>query len=333
MSCPTVSIVLPCYNAASTLAEAVDSICAQTLADWELLLLDDGSTDDSLSIAQTLAREDTRIRVISLDHGGIVATLQRGCTEAQGPFIARMDADDVAHPERLARQLDCMRADPGLALCGTQVRMTGSTIGEGRRRYESWLNALTTHDDIVRELFVECPVAHPTFFLRRDAFEAVGGYEDHGWAEDHDLCMRLFLAGKRFANVPEPLLEWRDFPGRLSMSDTRYDLAQFRALKRHYLAQSYLAEHPVFHQWGAGEVGKLWLREWGAQRPQAVVDVNPRKIGRTIHDTPVIAADDLPVPGETFILVAVGAPGARDDIRAWFTPRGYVELRDYLFLA
>jgi hypothetical protein len=117
------------------------------------------------------------------------------------------------------------------------------------------------------------------------------------------------------------------------MSDPRYGLDRFRALKRHYLFRSYLSDEKPFCQWGAGEVGKLWLREWGVRRPLAVVDVNPRKIGRSIHGVRVIEAADLPPPGESFVLVAVGAPGAREEIRAWLSPRGYRELEDYLFIA
>lgn len=333
MTSPTISVVLPCRDAANTLGDAVESIRAQSFADWELILIDDGSTDASSELARRLADDDARIRFSAGPHAGMVDVLERGCALARGVYIARMDADDIAHAERLRRQFDCMTADPRIGICGTQVRMTGGTIGSGRRRYETWINALISHDDIVRELFVECPLAHPTFMVRRDVFETVGGYQDHGWAEDHDLCMRLFLAGARFAKVAEPLLDWRDSPGRLSVVSERYSLAAFRALKRHYLSRTYLKDRPIFHQWGAGEVGKPWLREWGDERPVAVVDINPRKIGRVIHNTPVIPPDDLPAPGDTFTLIAVGAPTARQEIRAWFEPRGYVELRDYLFLA
>ena len=117
------------------------------------------------------------------------------------------------------------------------------------------------------------------------------------------------------------------------MNDPRYAPEQFRALKRHYLGETYLKERTEFYQWGAGEVGKQWLREWGRRAPKAVVDINPRKIGRTIHGTRVIIPGELPAPGAGFTVVAVGAPGARDEIRAWFAERGYTELCDYLFLA
>jgi glycosyltransferase involved in cell wall biosynthesis len=328
-----VSVVLPFYNAASTLDEAVRSIRSQTLSEWELLLFDDGSLDESREIANRLAQEDARIRVMSSHHVGFVEALRSCCQEAQGELIARMDADDVSCPERLARQVLLVRDRPDVALCGTSIFPLGKRLGPGRVRYERWLNALTTQEDIVRDLFVECPLAHPTFLMRRAHFSAVGGYVDRGWAEDYDLVMRLWQAGKGLAKVPEPLVGWRDTPSRLSRRDPRYSPRSFRDLKRHYLFSTYLADRTEFHQWGAGEVGKQWLREWGPRAPCGVVDINPRKIGRVIHETPVIAPEELPSPGATFIIVAVGALNARTEIREWFERRGYKELEDYLFVA
>lgn len=329
---PEITVLLPVRDARDTLARAIDSILDQSFPDWELILFDDGSTDGSLAIAQAHARRDSRIRVVASDSVGLVEALRQASRLAKGQWLARMDADDVAHPERLQAQLALMRSDPRIALCGTRVQMVGERIGTGRRRYEAWINGLLTHDDIVRDLFVECPIPHPTFLMRRDAFQDAGGYRDSLWAEDYDLCLRFFLAGWRFAKTSEVLLDWRESAGRLSMTDPCYSPQSFRHLKRHYLFMSYLKDRP-FHQWGAGEVGKEWLREWGRQRPRAVVDINPRKIGRTIHGCPVIAPEDLPPPGQTFTVVAVGAPGARDEIRQWMRPRAYRELNDYLFIA
>ena len=157
---------------------------------------------------------------------------------------------------------------------------------------------------------------------------------DHGWPEDYDLVMRLWRAGHGLGKTPEALLWWRDTTARLSMRDDRYSPHQFRRLKRHYLFEGYLAGECPFIQWGAGEVGKTWLREWPAgRRPDVVVDINPRKIGRVIHGVEVIAPDDIPPAGERFILIAVGAPGARAEIRQWLTPRGHREGEHYLFVA
>lgn len=311
----------------------MNSLLVQSCSDFELLLFDDGADDATRVVADRAAAQDARIRILGGAHVGVAAALRRACAAARGRYIARMDADDVAHPERFAAQVALMESDPRMALCGTQVKLIGDDIGSGRVRYAEWINALTTHEDMARELYVECPLPHPTFFLRRDAYEAIGGYRDGAFPEDYDLVLRFVSAGYRLGKVARPLLQWRHRPERLSMTDPRYGLDRFRALKREHLLSTRLADGRPFYQWGAGEVGKQWLREWDARRPEAVVDINPRKIGRRIHGFDVIAPEELPPPGAALTLVAVGAPGAREEIRAWFGARGYVEAVDYLFVA
>lgn len=331
---PAVSVILPCYNASSTLEACLNSLRAQEFEDYEVVLFDDGSTDDSTNIARMYSEQDVRVRVFSHDHVGIVETLRAACRVAKGPLFARMDSDDIAHPQRLSRQVDYMKAHPEVALCGTQVEIFGEGLGTGIRRYESWINSLITAEDMTRDLFVECPIPHPTFMIARGAYEDVGGYGGSEWAEDYDFVMRLHCAGYGLGKVAEPLLRWRHATGRLSMNDPRYEAKAFRNLRRHYLDKTYLKNGREFFQWGAGDVGKRWLREWPAdRRPTAVVDIDPRKIGENIHGVRVIAADELPPPGDTITLVAVGAPGARTEIRAWFAEHGYVELRDFTFIA
>lgn len=328
---PVVSIVMPFFNAAASMPSAIQSICKQTFEDWDLLLIDDGSTDEGCGIAQDFAIQDSRIHVLKRPHTGIVGALQHGCAVAEGAFLARMDADDVAHLARLEKQLALMEAQPEIAICGTQVIMVGDSIACGRRRYETWINNLVSHEDMIRELFVECPIPHPTFLIRRQAFDIIGGYQENGWAEDYDICMRMFAAAFRFGKVAEPLLEWTESSNRLSMVDARYRHAQFRKLKRHYLFQTYLAGNRPFFQWGAGEIGKPWLREWTTHRPVAVIDIQPRRIGENIHGYRVIPPNEF--PKGAFVVIAVGAPTARQEIRAWMTPRGFRECEDYLFLA
>lgn len=330
---PSISVLFPFHNGADMLRDALESLVAQTWHDFEVVAIDDGSEDASPDIAADFAARDRRVRVVRSPRVGLVGALVAACTVARGPFLARMDADDVALPERFARQMALLCEDPALAVCGSRVRVTGPSVGSGRRRYERWINDVVTSEDITQNLFIECPIPHPTFLMRRAAFESVGGYQDHGWPEDYDLLMRFFTAGMRMGKAAEELLEWRDRPGRLSMRDARYSEAAFRALKRHYLFQTYLREGRRFVQWGAGEVGKRWLRTWEARCPETVVDVHPRKIGRKIHGFSVIAPDELPSPGEVFVVVAVGARNARAEIRAWLVSRGYEELRDFLFLA
>lgn len=333
MDTPHISIIMPVYNGEPTLRESMDSLLHQEYNDWELILVDDGSTDGSLRLLRQYAHCDSRLHVLASAHEGIVAALRRACAGARGDLLARMDADDIALPGRFSTQAAMFKADSRLDLCGARVLSEGATVRYGRKRYASWINRLVCHDAMVRELFVECPIPHPTFMMRRSLYETLGGYREMGWPEDYDFVMRAWMAGAVFGKSETPLLRWREHPRRLSMTDQRYSPASFRRLKRHYLFQTYLkGKEQSFIQWGAGEVGKIWLREWPVP-PAAVVDVHPRKIGKKIHGVPVIPCDALPPPGSCFIVVAVGARGARDDIRAWLEPRDYREQVDYIFLA
>jgi len=169
--------------------------------------------------------------------------------------------------------------------------------------------------------------------MRRGAYEAVGGYRDFDGPEDYDLVFRFWRAGYRLGNVPEPLLEWHESPDRHSMTSPRYTEAAFRRLKREWLQRAAPGAGRPMYQWGAGEVGKRWLREWPEGAIEAVVDIRPGKIGQTIHGYRVIRPEDLPPPGACYFVVAVGTPGARDIIREWCADRGYKECVDYRFIA
>jgi len=330
---PVISVLMPVRNAQDTVEAAIDSIRAQSFGGWELRVVDDGSTDASSGMLEDFAREDPRIRVRHIPHGGIVSALRTAAAEAEGVYFARMDADDICRPERFGLQLECFARDPDLGICGGRVQMTGEAVGCGRRRYEDWINGLVDHDDIIREIFVECPLPHPTFMISREWFQHVGGYQECPWPEDYDLVMRLWRAGARFAKPELVILDWRNHPARLSMTDSRYNDAAFRALKRHYLRDFPARKGRLLCQWGAGEVGKRWLREWKTDVPVAVVDINPRKIDRIIHGVPVIAPEKVPPPEECFVVVMVGTPGARDEIRGTLRGLGFHECEDYLFLA
>ncbi len=323
---------MPCWNAAATLDAAVASIVGQTFADWELIAIDDGSTDATLDMLTSWHNRDTRIKPVSMPHAGIVAALQHGCAEARGAYWARMDADDICMPQRMEQQLALLYAELPLTLCSTQVETIGDDVQSGRRRYEAWLNSLLSHEAMARERFIECPIAHPTFMASRECFEHVG-YSGNDGPEDYDFVLRAYAAGVQLRKVPEKLVQWRDHASRLCMNDDRYSPERFRALKRDHLVDMLKRTEKRFWQWGAGEVGKVWLREWDLLRPEFVVDVNPRKFGKKIHGITVVPPDDLPPAGEVVITVAVGAPGARKQLREWFGSRGYREAQDYWFVA
>lgn len=323
-------------NGARHLPEAIASLQAQTDADFEVIAVDDGSDDDTYGILAAWAWSDRRVRTLHQEPSGIVTALEHARALAEGRWLARMDADDISEPDRFARQRALMETDPTLAACGTHVRyFPRSEVREGAVRYEAWLNATWEPDEVERDLFVECPLAHPTFFLSAKAVESAGGYRDHGWAEDYDLLLRLWRAGGRLAKVPEPLLRWREGSERLQRTSPVYAPDAFVRCKVHHLRRSLLANGRDVAVWGAGPVGKTFARALGNEEVtvRAFVEVDPRKIGQEIHGAPVLdTAEGLALDG-VLHLAAVGQPGARDTLRGILSHAGLRELVDYLAVA
>jgi len=219
---PAVSVFLPCYNAERTLVETLTTLSNQTHPHYEVIAIDDGSKDATLSILRDWASDDDRFRVFSRPHRGIVATANEGLRLCRAPLIARMDADDRAHPERLAAQTEYLDTHPEITAVGSLVEgFSEDEVGKGFQLYFQWLNSLVTPEDIAREIFIESPLPNPSMTFRKAPVEKIGGYQDHGWPEDYDLWLRLHLAGARFAKIPRVLLEWREHENRLTHTDDR----------------------------------------------------------------------------------------------------------------
>jgi hypothetical protein len=315
--------------------EALASLRAQTLPDHEVVAVDDGSGDRSPDVLAEAARADPRLRVLRPGRVGLVAALNLAADAARAPLVARMDADDVAHPQRLRLQAKRLRADPELAILATRVRLVGGVANQGMRDFVAWSNALVDHDEIVRDLLVESPLVHPSVMLRRAALARLGGYRDDGGPEDYDLWLRACAAGLRFAKLAQELLDWRDSPGRLTRADPRYAPARFRARKIEALEAGPLGPGRALVIWGAGRVGKSFARELRERGHclRAFVEVDPRKLGQTIHGAPVLSVAEAAALRGPLHLAAVGQPGARERIRAEARRLGLVEGADLVAVA
>jgi GT2 family glycosyltransferase len=246
-----------------------------------------------------------------------------------------MDADDWMHRQRLALQIDALEKDPALAGVGCRVRIFPRTaMSDGRRRYEAWLNAVETPEDVRREAFVECPVAHPGLLLRRSVLLRFG-WRDAGWPEDYDLVLRLLAAGERLAVVPRRLLGWRDGPERLSRRDPAYGLDRFTACKAAFLAEGLLAGRGDYVLWGYGDTGRTLRRALLAhgKQPSHIVELHPGRLGQRIHGVPVIAPDALaPLHGSP-VVASVAGLEARTRIRDALARLGRREGRDFVVAA
>ncbi len=335
MSEPLVSVILPVRDGGVWLRDAVDSILGQSLTDLELLVIDDHSSDGATQALAVLAGSDRRLRLLSNPGRGLVDALNHGFAQARGAMLARMDADDVALPERLATQLDYLTHHPEVDICATRVRIDGPLAQAGNQRYEAWLNALTEPAAIERELFVESPLPHPTVMIRRSVWKALPGYQDGPDPEDYGLWLEAARRGMRFGK-PEPvLLYWRDHAGRLTRTDVRYGRDRFLALKvRHLLG--WRGAGRALWIWGAGPGGRDLHDALiaGGGQPQAFVDVHPRRIGGFKRGLPVGPLEALlECPKGCLVLIAVGSANVRPEIRQWCAQRGLLEGIDYLFMA
>jgi glycosyltransferase involved in cell wall biosynthesis len=318
---------MPVRNEERFLGVALRSLIAQTFADWELVVVDDGSTDATPRILADAAACDRRIRVISTGGEGLVAALNRGLAACRAPLVARMDGDDVAHPRRLGEQVAYMAAngDVGLVACSFR-HFPRHEVAMGMAGYESWQNGLLTHEAIMADLFVESPFVHPSVMFRSRAVQAVGGYREKGWAEDYDLWLRLAAAGTRFARLAEPLFFWRERPDRATRTSADYSADAFRLCKLHHLRNGFLkGEHEVILA-GAGREGRAWRRILAdvGILVSCWVDVDPRKLGRTLHGAPVLAMDRVKADGVK-LLMTVGVRGARSVVREWASQAGFEE--------
>jgi Glycosyl transferase family 2 len=214
---PLVSVVMAVRNGAEYLRQAVESVLTQTLADLEVIVVDDGSVDATADILDELAREDPRIRVLTGGARGVSSARNRAGREVRAPLLAVMDADDVALPSRLELQVGFLNSHPDVVVVG------GAVIIVDAEGAELTVAEYDDRDEEVAELLLagRSPVVHPATIMRTGAFRAVSGYRTiFQVAPDYDLWLRMSEQG-RITNIREPVLRYRIHPGQASSRDLR----------------------------------------------------------------------------------------------------------------
>ncbi len=332
---PLISILLPVHQAATTLPGCLRSIVRQRERRWQCVAVDDGSRDESLSILRAMAQRDRRFQLLARPHSGVVSTLEAGLELCRAPLVARMDADDWMHRDRLAEQLRLLERRPDLSAVGCRVRLfPRRALSEGRRAYECWLNEVADAASVRREAFIECPIAHPSLLIRREVLAAFR-YRDVGWPEDYDLVLRLLAAGHDMAVHPRRLLGWRDSPGRLSRTGEAYGIERFTACRAAHLAQTFLAASERYVLWGYGATGRTLRRALLAhgKTPSHIVELHPGRLGQRIHGARVVAPRELAALPPRPLIASVAGAGPRGLIRRALSQMGFEELRDFVCAA
>ena len=334
---------MPVKNAGRYLAPAINSILEQSHHHLQLLIVNDCSDDGSLEQAKTQFN-DPRITFADSPSQGIIAALNYGVKIARYDLIARMDGDDIAHPERLRTQLNYLAQNPHIDIVGAQVRLfrDSQPLGEGYARYQAWINQLCDHESISRHFFVESAIAHPTALFSKETFSKLGGYQDKGWPEDYDLWCRAFVAGMKFGKPEgQVLLHWRDHNQRASRAQSRYEKTQFLSCKAHYIAKFLKQKNKnQCSIWGTGPTGlKLHdLLEANGITITHFHDINPKLKNKTKRGKPItvlenpanLSYDNM---SQTLCIAAVSARGASAKLEHFFNSLGLTANQHYLLAA
>ena len=328
MSAPLATVLVPVRDGAEHLPATLASL-RKLRGPVAVLIVDDGSRDDSAALATAAG-----FRVLRRPAEGLVAALNAGLRAIETPYVARLDADDLSHPDRIQRQLAAVRAH-GWDVVGTGVRcFPTQRMRRGLRRYEAWQNSLLTPEALARERFVESPLVHPSVLFDRRVVLAAGGYRDQGWPEDYDLWLRLFERGARIGKLAAVLTFWRDHPDRVTRTGAHCSADAIRRCKASFLLSGPLAGGRPFHLAGAGRDAKRLARLLAPHAPlRSWLDVDPRRIGQHILGAPVRAHTDTRFDPDEVVLAAVGGAGRRDATRAVLDAAGLVEGETYWCVA
>lgn len=326
---------MPVYNAAASVERAARSILDGSFRDLELIVVDDGSTDDSPNIIAAI--DDPRVRLFRRPREGVVAAVNFAINQSDAPLMARMDADDVSRPTRIEEQIAFME-ESGCDIAGCRVRIVDESGGavSSMQRYETWVNEHLSHESMAAYRFVEMPVVNPTLLGKREVFDL--GVRHGEFPEDYDWVLRAFAADFTFGKVDEVLYDWTERADRQTRTDARYSMAAFDHCRRMHLLDGPLrdfANLPGVDLWGVGQTGKPWLR-WLLENSidvRRAYDIDLRKIGENIHGVAVQHPDELVDADGTPLIVAVGAAGARELIRPHVESRGFVVGKDAWFVA
>lgn len=251
-----VGILLPIHNAAPWISETIQSIQAQTYVDWEVIAIDDFSTDTSYAILEQLAAIDSRIQLYKNSEKGIIPALQLGLSNASGDYLTRLDADDLMPDNRLALMVAHLNALPEKVVVTGKVKYFSQTVvSEGYLAYEQWLNERVETSDHFDHIYRECVVASPNWLARTAEIRDTKIFSELAYPEDYDMTFRWLQRGFSIHGIDETTLLWREHPERTSRNSEVYDQASFFHLKLNWFCALHNTDSLAIL--GAGTKGKL----------------------------------------------------------------------------
>lgn len=320
---PLISVLMPVREFSAYCVTAVQSVLNQSHRNIELVIVGQDDVDCLLAQLPT----DSRILGVSRTAPGVIGAANTGLRVCSGEYIARMDSDDICHPDRLRLQLEFLLDNPQIQLVGACVELFSEEepIGRGNLEYQRWLNALTQPHDIAQACLIELPMPNPSLFAHRTFWESIGFYRDMGWPEDYDYLLRSWLAGIAMAKPPDVLLQWREHPQRLTNTDSRYSRQAFINAKAWALTQPEAGMgvdtgRPIWIC-GTGRNARYWhdaLKDNGAL-VLGFVELDSAKAKTQKRHLPVITYSELAqLEDGALVVSAISGCAARQALTDWF---------------
>jgi glycosyltransferase involved in cell wall biosynthesis len=319
---------MPVKNAGPYLKSCLDSILAQTNTEWELVAVNDSSTDDSEAILIEYAEKHGNIRVVRSDGVGIVPALQKAYELSNGDFIHRMDADDLMPVNKL--ELMAGSITEGSVVTGKVSYFCDEReVGEGFLKYTDWLNGLMEEGDFWRDVYRECPVPSSAWMMHRADFERIGGFTSGLMPEDYDLAFRILKHKLRVIRLNQVVHHWRDSETRVSRNEKQYFPVAYLPLKVHYFLELHRDSNKTLVLWGAGTKGKLVAKELLERNVVFTwITNNEKKIGKDIYGV-VLKSDNEQELANGQIIISISSPAEKVEVQTRLKHERLVNNQDY----
>ena len=333
---PQISVILPFFNSGKTLKRAISSIQNQSFTDFECILIDNNSTDNSVRIAQEIVDGDIRFALAREKKQGVVNASNKGWEESCGEFIVRMDSDDWSHPLRLETQYNFLINNHDYGAVGSLVQhMSHSNMTGGMARFVEWNNSLIDYLDIFNNRFIEMPIINPSAMWRRKVALKYGMYIEGDFPEDYEMWLRWMDAGVKVGKVDSKLLNWHDSDTRLSRTASIYSDSSFYRIKTKYLAIWLKKNNPFYPNvsiWGASKISRrraTLLEKHGINIVSYIDTKNEkRQLDKEVH-----YYKNIPSSDSIFVLVYIKQSDARAEIKSYLITNGFKEGINFLLVS
>ena len=333
---PLVSIIMAVKDTAPYLEACLDSIINQSYQNWELLAVNDHSSDETPDILQHYAKKDPRVRYLNSNKPRLIPTLQVGYAEAQGELINRMDSDDIMPSYKIQILVEeWLKYGKGNVIAGgTEHFVDEGEVGDGFLKYEKWLNEVARTSTHYKQIYKECVIPSHCWLMHKEDFDAVDAFNPVIYPEDYDLCFRMYAHGLKIIGIDKILHHWRDRSNRISRTWEEYKDNRYFEMKIRFFYQLDRDHTRPLVLWGAGRNGKDM-----AKLLQSNEDIfhwvcdNERKIGKDIYGVKLQHFSDIQELDQPQIIIVVSSPNGKKEIEDQLNAFGKKPVEDFWFFA